>query len=223
MGNRYKEIWEKQWSLKQKDSATLEKAASLFRRALTSRFVSFHITRYFRARGICIECGCGSGETSSRIHKDSFTSIGLDISFEALVRSKRRSIFDHYILGDLFRLPLKDASIDGLWNVGVMEHFTRQELYQIFHEFHRVLKPGGCCILFWPWFLAPSHLILRFYEYISGKLGIRKQIFPPAPSMLTPKSMRLYREIMSLSGFREIRFVFPWIDFTHWAVVGFKK
>ena len=86
-----------------KDSATLEKAASLFRRALTSSFVSFYITRYFRARGICIECGCGSGETSSRMHKDSFISSGLAFSLEALVRSKRRSVFDHYILGDLFK------------------------------------------------------------------------------------------------------------------------
>lgn len=171
-----------------------------------------------------MECGCGTGETSSRIHKDRFTCIGLDFSSKAILRSKRAGVlFNHYIQGDLTKLPVRSESIDGIWNVGVMEHFSQEELFQIFQEFYRVLKPGGCCVLFWPWVLAPSHVIFHSYESIIGKFGLHKQIFPPAPSMLSLRSLSLLDEVASSSGFTGIRLHFPWIDFTHWTVVAFKR
>jgi SAM-dependent methyltransferase len=50
----------------------------------------------------------------------------------------------------VFHLPFAPDSIDGLWNVGVMEHFTDAEIDAMLREFHRVLKPGASLCLFWP-------------------------------------------------------------------------
>lgn len=51
MANKYKQIWDEQWSFRQKESATLEKVVSLFRRVLISRLVSHYINKYFRVGG----------------------------------------------------------------------------------------------------------------------------------------------------------------------------
>jgi len=221
MVDKCKAIWDEQW-LRQSRTAILERVASLFRRTVISRFVSHYMDKYFKA-GVYVELGCGTGETSSRINRERFTCIGLDVSSVVLKRARQQSAYDHYVVGNILKLPLADESIDGVWNVGVMEHFSREELSHVFREFNRVLKPAGCVVLFWPWVLAPSHVIFHSYESIIGKFGLHKQIFPPAPSMLNLRSLSLYREVISSSGFTGVRFHFPWMDLSHWAVVAFKR
>ena len=55
-----------------------------------------------------------------------------------------------------FRLPFADATFEGVYNLGVMEHFTTDEIARILSEFRRVLRPGGKAVLFWPRTSAPS-------------------------------------------------------------------
>jgi len=220
--DKHKKVWDEQWSIKQKSSSILEKIASLFRQTLISQLVSYYVNKYFKI-GVYVEAGCGTGETSVRLRKWGFTRIGLDISPEALRRAKRQRTYNHYILGDIFNMPFKDESVDGLWNVGVMEHFNQEELSQIFHEFNRVLKSTGCCLFFWPWVLAPSHITLRLYEMAMQKFGRPKQIFPQAPSMFSKRLLPIFNELNKTYRLAQIRFHPPWMDLTHFAIVVIKS
>ena len=44
-------------------------------------------------------------------------------------------------------LPFDANSFDGIYNLGVMEHFHKDEIMVIAREFQRVLKPGGRLLL----------------------------------------------------------------------------
>jgi SAM-dependent methyltransferase len=170
-----------------------------------------------------VEAGCGTGETSIRIRKCAFIRVGLDISPEALKRAKSQQTYDHYILADIFNLPFKEESVDGVWNVGVMEHFNLTELFRVFEGFNSVLKPTGCCLFFWPWILAPSHVIFRLYEMMMHRFGHDRQIFPSAPSMFSNRLLPVLYKINKNYGFAKTRFHFPWLDLTHFAVVVIKR
>lgn len=176
--------------------------------------------RYFPLKGTFLELGSGTSEASIRISKQNRMLGAVDFSSYALSRAKKIPLIDFCLQADILSLPLKNASIDGIWNVGVMEHFTQDELVKILQEFNRVLRKDGCCVLFWPWVLAPSHLIFNAYERILGKIGIHKQVFPKTYSMF--KRRRAIEGMMIKAGFMEVNFHPPLFDFTHWVVVGNK-
>ncbi len=54
------------------------------------------------------------------------------------------------IQGNIFSLPFPDESLDGYYNLGVLEHFTPDEIRQILIEAKRVLKHKGRIIILWP-------------------------------------------------------------------------
>ncbi len=54
----------------------------------------------------------------------------------------------HCILGDIFRLPVRDGTFDFVWNDGVLEHFEEPE--QALAEMARAAKPGGKVALLLP-------------------------------------------------------------------------
>jgi SAM-dependent methyltransferase len=218
----YQKIWDRQWLERQKTTSFLEKVADLFRTLLISRFVTHYVSRYFQTDKVYVEAGCGSGGTSIRLREYNFTKIGLDISLEALKRAKQRRIYDDYILADIFAMPFRDESIAGLWNVGVMEHFRLEELIRVFNEFYRILKKDGCCLFFWPWVLAPSHIVFRSYEIIMKKFGRPVQVYPPAPSMFSWKLLLFFRELNRTHRFM-VRIHPPWMDLIHVAVIVIKK
>lgn len=215
------EIWSRYWTKKKGiRNFIFEKAVGFYRQYLIATQVRVYVERHFPLKGIFLELGSGTSETSIRILKQNRMLGAVDFSSYALSRAKKSPLIDFCIRADIFKLPLKDASVDGIWNVGVMEHFTRDENIKILHEFNRVLIKDGCCVLFWPWALAPSHIIFSSYERILGKIGIHKQVFPKTYSML--KRRRAVEGIMIKAGFMEVKFHPPLFDLTHWVVVGHK-
>src|SRR5271157_2786506 len=106
--------------------------------------------RHFPASGIFVEAGCGSAESSDRIDRHGRQLIGLDFSASALQVAQRVGNMDMLIQGDVFSLPFRSHSVDGIWNLGVMEHFTETQICSCLREFRRVLKPDGVILLLWP-------------------------------------------------------------------------
>jgi ubiquinone/menaquinone biosynthesis C-methylase UbiE len=214
-----KEVWDEYW-VKKKGIRGLffEKLVSFYRRFLIATQVRIYADQYFSQKGIFLELGSGTCESSSKISKQNRLFGAVDLSANALLKARRITIIDFCIQADIFKLPFKDASIDGIWNVGVMEHFNRDELTKVLKEFNRVLKKNGCCILFWPWIIAPSHTIFGLYEKFLGLMGIRKKVFPEPASMF--KSSKTVAELLKRAGFKKVKFHLPFFDFTHVAVVG---
>jgi ubiquinone/menaquinone biosynthesis C-methylase UbiE len=73
-----------------------------------------------------------------------------------------------------------DGSFDGVYNLGVMEHFTEQEVLQILAEFRRVLVPGGKIVIFWPHIHAPSVYVLGLAHWFFRSVLRRSVQFHPA-------------------------------------------
>ena len=47
------------------------------------------------------------------------------------------------VQGDLRRLPLARACLDGIWCSAALLHVPEEETLAVLHEFRRVLRPGG--------------------------------------------------------------------------------
>jgi SAM-dependent methyltransferase len=132
------------------------------RRIVFQPAVAFYCDHFFAERGLFFEMGCGTAESSALIPHKLRKFIGLDFSAVALGLARQTGNLDALVQADALNLPCSSGSIDGIWNLGVMEHFDRPQIQLCFAEFRRVLKQGGVVIAFWPternasrWLLAP--------------------------------------------------------------------
>jgi SAM-dependent methyltransferase len=87
-----------------------------------------------------IDLGCGSGRSMVWQAGTGAAITGIDISpffsHDALARCD-------LLLGDLRRLPLRDAAFTKAWTLDVMEHLSPEALREVLSEANRVLAPGG--------------------------------------------------------------------------------
>jgi ubiquinone/menaquinone biosynthesis C-methylase UbiE len=137
-----------------------------------------------------LDFGCGKGNETYLFRKMGFKAYGCDIknSFEAtLAVCKEEKLIDadENIFGiiDLndYRIPFADETFDYVYSNQVFEHV--QNYSEALSEIHRVLKPGGTSVHFFPARYRPieCHVfvpfagIFRGYGYLSfwAFLGIR--------------------------------------------------
>ena len=103
-----------------------------------------------------LEPGCGSAQTSFYL-SEKIEVDGLyltDISTKALHFSRSKEpakLRDkvHYIEGDLFQMEW-DIQFDLVWNIGLIEHYTEEEIGKIVSKMYKYTKPGGILILGMP-------------------------------------------------------------------------
>ena len=135
-----------------------------------------------------MEMGSGSSQTSVLIRKKSRLLYCLDFAFEPLVHARLIPVIDGGIQSDLFHLPFRSDSVDGIWNLGVMEHFTDEEINKILKEFNRVLKHGAYAILFWPPYFGWYKLTSLVLEKILGIIKRRcVKLYPDEINLLVSK------------------------------------
>jgi 23S rRNA (guanine745-N1)-methyltransferase len=84
--------------------------------------------------GACavLDAGCGDGTFTKALARE--TTIGLDLSKDAILLAARGGGPILWTVGDLTKLPLSDASVDVILNLFSPAHYA---------EFARVLKPNG--------------------------------------------------------------------------------
>ena len=101
---------------------------------------------------VIADIACGFGGTIDFLNKNSAnkTIVGLNIDIRQLIHAKnhinpdnRNNIF--YVTGDAVKLPFASASVDILFTVEAIFHFSDREAY--FKEVNRVLKPEGKFII----------------------------------------------------------------------------
>jgi SAM-dependent methyltransferase len=91
-----------------------------------------------------LDAGCGTGALLERLQAMPETRVlGLDFAEEALQFCRQRG-HSRLVRGDLTALPLKDASVDVVTALDVIEHVGDDAAAA--QEIVRVLKPGGVLI-----------------------------------------------------------------------------
>lgn len=102
----------------------------------------------------CLETGSGSGRISLKFRQHGARPVLLDISREAIKLSKKlfREMDEtaDFLVGSILTLPFRDASMDLVWNEGVLEHFSAKEQQTAISEGLRVLRNRGKQIIIVP-------------------------------------------------------------------------
>lgn len=176
---------------------------SFYRRKVFAPAVAYFVDRYLPAGGVLVEAGCGTAETSIFVSKENGrTLVALDLVPKILERCQ--PVMDVRVCGDVFHLPFRNGSIEGLWNVGVMEHFTHDQIDAIMREFRRVLRPQGRAVLFWPAIFSIPQRLLRGLEWFIN-LRRRQDPFRFHPDEISQlRSVAQGREVLVRNGFRPV-------------------
>jgi SAM-dependent methyltransferase len=114
-----------------------------------------HYHRYLFARSLVagldvLDVASGEGYGSALLAQVARTVVGVEYSgptaCAAAMNFRRPNL--HFVRGDARALPLADASMDAVVSFETIEHFDRQADFLC--EVHRVLRPGGRCIVSTP-------------------------------------------------------------------------
>ena len=174
--------------------------ASFYRKQLIGPRLRSVLTRNFAKGSSLLHAGCGAGEVDLYVPND-FKISALDISIKALEEYSALHKNNSVIHADLLNLQLDSSSYDGIYNLGVMEHFTPGEVDTMLATFHSLLKKDGKLILFWPPSYGSSVIFLKIVHAI---MKIRKgksfePLHPDEPNKLTTRK-KLQRQLR-VNGF----------------------
>ena len=115
-------------------------------------------------------------------------------------------------------LPFPEGSFDGAYNLGVLEHFTEAEILKILGQLHRVLKPEGKVVVFWPHARASSVFVLKAAHWVINRvLGQNVRLHPAEISLLP--SREFAEKCFRAAGFEVRGYHFGIRDFFVQAVI----
>ncbi len=211
--------WDEYWSKKENKSKMLYDLIAVFYRIVIIRpLLNEFIRREFKSGAKVLHAGCGSGQVDTDIAQ--WVRItALDISAHALEHYRRiNGDRSELMRGSIFDIPSSEGVFDGIYNLGVMEHFTEEQIAQILSEFKRVLKPEGKLVLFWP----PEYgLTVRFMKGVHFILNrVMKKNLILQPDEITRLLSKKHAErILGAAGFTVDRHYFGIKDFFTYSVV----
>lgn len=158
-----------------------------------NRLLSLGVDRVWRRRMVkkargrsVLDVACGTGDVLRALleRRDRVRAVGLDFSrpmLEGAADKLRSDAIEEtrwdLVQGDALSLPFRAGTYSAVTVAFGVRNFTDRK--QGFQEVHRVLKPGGVCVIleFFPppdrWYLKPFHWYLRHVlprigRFISG-------------------------------------------------------
>jgi len=214
--------WDSYWQTQKVSSGSLlyDVIAIFYRKSIIRPSLNHFVRSYFQQGNHILHAGCGSGQVDIDI-RDYISITGLDISVNALRFYQKTNQGHCKILhGSVFDIPLKTCSMDGIYNLGVMEHFTTKEIQEIFAEFHRILKPNCRMIIFWPPEFGVSVIFLKVVKWVLKNIFGKKNIKIHPDEITRVQSRKHVVDIFEAAGFRLLQYYFGWRDFfTHSVIV----
>jgi len=214
--------WDEYWSKDQTTHNNIYNYVAVFyRKFIIKPYLKQYFNKYFSNKSIILHAGCGSGEVEKSVG-DPTTIIGMDISRNALALYNKYHDGASLILGNILSIGIKNETLDGIYNLGVMEHFNENEIDIILHEFHRILKKNGVILIFWPPKYGLTVIVLRLgHIFLNSVLRKNIQLHPPEPSLITS---RIHIEkIVRKAGFNLIEINFSPADAYTYMVVVMEK
>jgi dolichol-phosphate mannosyltransferase len=215
--------WSEYWLEKKKPGPLIyDLIAAFYRKFIIKPSLNHFAKKYFSSGAKVLHAGCGSGQVDSDIAERLRIS-ALDISEQALSTYRKcQPHSERLIHGSIFEIAADESSFDGIYNLGVMEHFTEPEIHSILKEFYRVLKPGGTIVLFWPPSFGLTVRVLAAVHWVLRHMG-KKEIKLHPDEITHVRSRRQVSAYLAAAGFSLVGFHFGWRDlFTQAVVVGKK-
>jgi ubiquinone/menaquinone biosynthesis C-methylase UbiE len=162
------------------------------------------ISRRLSPGGLVLDAGCGPGTYGIILAQHGYRVIGVDISTSAVrvagERAGEKRIDFSGVVGDLEELPFEDNSFDICFCGYTLHHFP--DIGSVVGEFARVVKPGGCIVIFEP---NGSNPVVKFSKVLENivqgwlfKLGV------DSPNEALHRH-NVYTEILENKGFQQIR------------------
>jgi ubiquinone/menaquinone biosynthesis C-methylase UbiE len=108
------------------------------------------IDRYFSQGDVIVEIGPGGGRWSEILQPRARKLYLVDVAEKPLELCRERlagCANVEYLLGDGRTLAVPDGSVDGVWSYECFVHINPLDIRGYFHEFRRVLKPGGRALI----------------------------------------------------------------------------
>lgn len=203
--------WDAYWATDASGSRRLYSfVASIYRRIFICPRLAWWLTRTFPTGSRLLHAGCGGGEVDAWVTKR-FRITGLDISLAALAHYRRNNPHaEGTVHADLLNVEDVSGGFDGVYSLGVLEHFTPSEIGRILANMRSLLRPGGKVVAFWPLRSAPSVKVLGLWHRLLNRHG--KQTVELHPAEITLISSRSQvEEILHAAGWRlETYAVSPW-------------
>ena len=215
--------WDSYWDNKSSRSGkAYDVVATAYRQAIIRRQLERSILANFADGSHLLHAGCGSGQVDERLHdRVRITAVDISPSAVRLYRENNPSAFavQH---ADILDLPFPANSFDGAYNLGVLEHFTPEEIGRVLRQLNRILRPGGKVVVFWPHARATSVAVLKTaHWFLNDVAGRKTQLHPPEISLLKSKSW--VENFFSDAGFNLLSYEFGPRDFYVQAVIVAKK
>ena len=211
--------WDRYWSEKHRTSGMLfDRVADFYRKHIIPRLLNFFLCKNYGEGSLLLHAGCGSGKVDEKI-KGAFKLVSLDIAMPAL---KINTYSRMLVQGDILRLPIKTNTFDGIYNLGVMEHFTEEDLIKILKEFNRVLKPDARVTLFWPPVFGTSEIFLKTMHFILNNL-FRRNVKLHPDEITRIKSHSHVKSICERADFKVVDYYFGPRDFFTHVVATLQK
>ena len=219
-GERAQAEWDVYWSGGGYGGKWLyDLVAQFYRRFIIRPAVDYFLSRAFAPGSKVMHSGCGTGMVDLGVY-DRFQIVAFDISPRALTEYARHHGGQATLLqGSVFDIPAEAESFDGIFNLGLMEHFTEDEIARILKEFHRVLRPGGRIVLFWPPEYGLATQVLKLLDFVLRRM-LKKDIALYPAELTRVVSRRQIDGYLRSGGFRLEVFYFGLRDmFTH-RIIG---
>jgi len=211
--------WDDYWDrATSKESLLYQIIAFFYRRFVIAPRFKSSIENSFRLGASLLHAGCGSGQVDVAI-QNHFQITAIDSSRKAL-ELYAQTVSDAFCIrqANILNLPFPDDSFDGIYNLGVMEHFHREDLKTILSEFRRVLRPGGHVFFFWPHARATSVAVLSVWHTLRRKIfGDLTRLHPEEVSLV--KSRSWMKNLLQECGFTLRTYQFDGGDFWVQAII----
>jgi len=212
--------WEDYWKEQKLSTGGIlyDGIAAFYRKFIIKRTLNYFVRKYFKKGSQILHAGCGSGQVDTDISQH-VSITGLDISVNALRFYGKVNPSCSTLHGSIFSIPLPDCSVDGIYNLGVMEHFTEADISKIFAEFRRILKPDGRMIIFWPPEFGASVIFLKIVKWVLENLFRKKGIKIHPDEITRVQSKKHVTQLFQEAGFTVNRYYFGLLDFFTYSVI----
>ena len=215
--------WDSYWTRGQEASRrAYSVVASVYRRLAIRRNLDAVIQKHFAPGARLLHAGCGSGQVDQHL-SEKMKITAVDISLPALESYRRNNPHAEAVCrADILQLDFEKASFDGAYNLGVVEHFTHEQIGTILSEMGRVVKPEGKIVIFWPHRKATSVWVIRQLHWLLGRFSSNPvQFHPPEISLLNSREQA--RVAVEKAGFNMVDYYFGVKDLLVQAVVVGQK